>query len=266
MRDNEVEEVGAAVRTEARALDRDRYLAALLAPRPAQDGLMALAALAGELARVPVSVAEPAMGEIRLQWWRDALAAPAGEATGSPVADAYRTAALRHRLPGEEMEHMINAQEHLLEPGSLSAPGAIDGYAQAAHGSAFRLAAKIVGAPDDDRTQRLLYAAGISYGYVQLLRTLPALIARGRNPFGDADLQQTIPPLLRKARAKLAEARQLATSAPSSIRPAILPVALVEPYLAALESLGLRVASDRAEISPVARSWRLLKASVLGRL
>jgi 15-cis-phytoene synthase len=72
--------------------------------------------------------------------------------------------------------------------------------------------------------------------------------------------------LLRKARAKLAEARQLATSAPSSIRPAILPVALVEPYLAALEGVGSHVADQRADISPITRVWRLLKASTLGRV
>ena len=57
----------------ARELDYDRYLAALLAPRAARDGLMALAAFHGEIARIPRTVREPGVGDIRLQWWRDAL-------------------------------------------------------------------------------------------------------------------------------------------------------------------------------------------------
>jgi len=46
----------------------------------------------------------------------------------------------------------------------------------------------------------------------------------------------------------------------------LLPLALVEPYLAALEGVGSHVADQRADISPITRVWRLLKASTLGRV
>ena len=101
---------------------------------------------------------------------------------------------------------------------------------------------------------------------MQVLRALPALVAKGRNPFGDADVAALAPPLLRQAKAELARARQLATAAPATILPVILPLALLEPYLAALEDLGSHVADRRADISALTRAWRLLKASALGRV
>jgi phytoene synthase len=64
----------------------------------------------------------------------------------------------------------------------------------------------------------------------------------------------------------LTEARRRAASAPGAINAAILPVALVEPYLAALEGLGPDLARATADISPLTRVWRLWRASLLGRI
>src|SRR5688572_31978227 len=111
------------VRGEARDLDHDRYLAALLAPAPARDALMTLAAFHGEIARIPTNVREPAMGAIRLQWWRDALGGDAAaEPTGSPVADRLRHTIESGVLPLAEVLSIIDAYETLLQPGALAEP------------------------------------------------------------------------------------------------------------------------------------------------
>ena len=254
-----------AVRAAARELDYDRYLAALLAPARARDGLLALAAFHGEIARIPRTVREPGVGDIRLQWWRDALATPVAIATGNPVADAMRDVVRVQALPVDPLVAMIDAYGLLLEAGALTTGAAVDGHAAATHGAMLLLAAQIVGCADTS-THPLLHAAGQAEGRVQLLRALPALIAKGRNPFGDADVAALAPPLLRQAKAELARARQLATAAPATILPVILPLALLEPYLAALEGLGSHVADRRADISALTRAWRLLKASALGRV
>ncbi len=254
-----------AVRGSARELDYDRYLAALLAPAPARDGLMALAAFHGEIARIPLTVREPGVGDIRLQWWRDALATPAGIATGNPVADAMREVVRAHALPVDKLVGMIDAYGQELETGALTTGAAVDAHAAATQGATLLLAAQIAGCADPS-THPLLHAAGQAEGRVRILRALPALAGKGRNPFGDADVAALAPPLLRQARAELARARQLATAAPATILPAILPLALLEPYLAALEVLGSHVADQRADISALTRVWRLLKASALGRV
>ena len=253
------------MRAVARELDYDRYLAALLAPAHARYGLMALAAFHGEVARIPLTVREPGVGDIRLQWWRDALATPTGTATGNPVADAMRDVASAHALPVDKLVGMIDAYGLELEAGALTTGSAVDAHAAATRGAMLLLAAQIVGCADPS-THPLLHAAGQAEGRVQILRALPALATKGRNPFGDADVAAQAPPLLRQAKAQLARARQLATGAPATILPAILPLALLEPYLAALEDLGSHVAERRADISALTRVWRLLKASALGRV
>lgn len=253
------------MRAAARELDHDRYLAALLAPAAAREGLMTLAAFHGEIARIPLTVREPGVGDIRLQWWRDALEAPAGTATGNPVADAMRDVARAYALPAGELAGMLDAYGRVLEAGALTTEAAVEAHAAATEGATFLLAAKIVGCADVS-THPLLHAAGQPQGRVQILRALPALIAKGRNPFGDADVAALVPPLLQQAGAELVRARQLATAAPARILPAILPLALLEPYLAALEDLGSHVANRRADISALTRVWRLLKASALGRV
>ena len=56
-----------------RAADRERFLTALFAPADRRNALFALYAFNIEIARVREAVREPLAGEIRLQWWSDAL-------------------------------------------------------------------------------------------------------------------------------------------------------------------------------------------------
>ena len=83
-------ERGAHRKTHRARGDPDRSIAASFAPRagrapiclPSMPSMSSLPASA-EL------VSEPGLGDIRLQWWRDAIDRAAnGEATGHPVADA----------------------------------------------------------------------------------------------------------------------------------------------------------------------------------
>lgn len=72
----------AACRETVRLGDKDRYLALLFAPESLQPPFFAIAAFAdAELARIPSLVSESPIGEIRLQWWADTLAAT-GERRG----------------------------------------------------------------------------------------------------------------------------------------------------------------------------------------
>src|SRR5689334_20676146 len=55
--------------------DRDRYQTALFAPADRRDALFALYAFNYEVARVRENVSQPMLGQIRLQWWREVIAA-----------------------------------------------------------------------------------------------------------------------------------------------------------------------------------------------
>jgi phytoene synthase len=258
----------AIVRGEARDLDHDRYLAALLAPAPARDALMTLAAFHGEIARIPTSVREAAMGAIRLQWWRDTLGDAAAAPAGSPVADRLRHDIESGALPIAEVISIIDAYETLLQPDALADAAAIDAFLDASQGAAFRLSARILGA-EEGSARGIVGAAAQAYGRVQLLRAMPLLLAKGHNPFAPEPIQDWVPvvqPILADARQSLGEVRRLMPVASLTLRTAILPVALVEPYLAALERLGSRIASEQAGISPLSRVWRIYVARRRGRL
>ena len=267
----------AVVRAEARDLDYDRYLAALLSPADARDDLLSLAAFHGEIARIAFTVREPGIGEIRLQWWREALENSAETSeTGAPLADAVRAMTVSAGLPVGDLIAIIDAYNSLLYPGALAGAGAISAFADAAQGAAFRLAALRLEQMSPTQSgenaaaaQTLITAAGQAYGRVQLLRALPALCALGRNPFGDgavAGWQPAVQPVMAEAREWLGKARSASRTAPAYVLPAVLPVALVGPYLAALERLGAEVASEEAAISPLSRVWRIFWARRRGRL
>ena len=79
-----------ALAHDLRHADPIRFGASLVAPPTARPRLWSLYALHHELARIPFTVSEPALGEIRLQWWQDQLLA-LGEgrpATGHPALEA----------------------------------------------------------------------------------------------------------------------------------------------------------------------------------
>lgn len=72
--------------------DPDRLSALLTAPQSARPRLLTLYALATELARAPRASAEPALAEIRLQWWIDALQRLPASAGLHPVLQALSDA------------------------------------------------------------------------------------------------------------------------------------------------------------------------------
>ena len=74
-----------AIREAARSNAPDFYLSALLAPRAARNDLVTFAAYLGDIARIPLVSREPTIGQIRLQWWRDAIEkSELGTVSGNP--------------------------------------------------------------------------------------------------------------------------------------------------------------------------------------
>ena len=93
------------------ANDPDRYILAMLAPSAARDALFAVYAFNVEIARTRELVSEPKLGEIRLQWWRDGIAAIyAGDALRHGIGDALGEAVSRHGLSRLHFDRLIDAR------------------------------------------------------------------------------------------------------------------------------------------------------------
>ena len=264
-----------AVRTVARDGDPDRYASALFAPRPAREPLCALYAFNVELARSAEQVSEPQLGEIRLQWWRDALErATAGEATGHPVADAVGSAVRRYALSRDSLAGLIDARSFDVSVKIMPDAAALDDYLCKTAGAIFRLAAEVAAPHRTAGIEPAVRAAGIAYGLTGLMRALPVHASLGRVDLpaetlrshgtspeqvlaGQASkgLAEVLAEFRETARVALKSARAHVAALPREARKAFLPLALVDPYLSALRKVDpLR---QVAEINPLYRLWRL---------
>lgn len=272
------------VRTSARAFELDRYLSALLAPRRVRQDLIALAAFAGEIARIPAFVTEPMMGEIRLQWWREALEStdPATR-SGHPVADAVRAAAARHGLPLGLLIGFIDAQAVLLHDEPIKDDQALAAHLAKTEGALFELALRILGRRDE-AAHAVAFAAGCAYGIARLLTELPALWAQGRVLIPTTRLaaaglsvsdiragvaRERLGPVLdglvEEARRTLDEARRLETQLTRAQHDALLPLAVVEPHLQAFRRGRRDLLHEPLEIAPLRRVWALWWSHLRGR-
>jgi phytoene synthase len=281
------------IRTTARAFELDRYLTALLAPRRIRADLVALAAFAGEIARVPAFVSEPMMGEIRLQWWRDTVTGIEGAAvlTGHPIADALAEAVRRHALPVRLLVSAIDAQSDRLAEVPFASAAALSANIDRTDGALFELAWRIHASGDapsaDRRTETdpgtsMLAAAARAYGLARTLIEMPAALAGRRvllprdrlaaygltprdlhEPHARGALAALTTEIARDARAALDQVSAAFSTLPRPERMAILPVALVRPYLRVSELSGDAPLSVR-DILPISRITRLWLAARIG--
>lgn len=267
-----------------RTYDRDRYLAGLFAPRRVRDALMGLYAFNCELDRIPAIVTEPSLGEIRLQWWREALEnVGSRHVTGNPVADCLTEAITTHSLPKALLLGMIDARSADLDGGGFADMTALNAYFYKTHGALFSLAAAIVGVPTSGIAP-LLNAAAEAYGTTRVLLRLPHDAAAGRVMLplsvldehgltpegvlvgeGDA-IRGVISQLSESTRDALAKCRECLADSPIDVSHVIAPVSVVEPNLWALEKPGLRPLHEVTEINPLVQFFRIWRSSRTGRI
>ena len=125
--------------------DRDRYLATLYAPAEVRPALFALHALDLELAAVVATTTEAMLGEIRLAWWREALARlDTAPPPAQPVLAALAAYALPLGVKGQALEPLEDAFLSLLLDERLSG-AALDAQLERRGGTLFGACATALG-------------------------------------------------------------------------------------------------------------------------
>ncbi len=267
---------------QVKTLDSDRYLTALFAAPALCTDLLALYAFNIELARSREAVSEPALGQIRLQWWRDAIAEcyegePRRHQDVQPLAAAIK----RHGLSRELFDRIIDAREADFDP---TPPERLEGlvtYADATSGALSMLALEILGERDQD-LERAAAAIGTAWALTGTIRGLQHLLQIGRAPL-PRDLMDrhglTHAQLLslNPSDALCKSVEEIAITASNMMndldvqsmgraRPVFLPVVLARGYLKRLAATGYDPFDDR-NIQPLAwRAWRLMIPAMTGRL
>ncbi|KQS50460.1 phytoene synthase [Methylobacterium sp. Leaf361] len=260
-----------------RAGDPDRYYATLFAPAAARPHLFALYAFSLTIARVREAVSNPMAGEIRLQWWRDALQGEArGDVRANPVAAALEEAIRANRLGRQPFVDLIDARVFDLYEDPMPRVNDLEGYCGETASALFRLASLVIGNGTEPGGAGAAGHTGVAYGITGLLRALP-WHARAGQVYLPADIlgrygvtREDIVtgrggPGLRRACADLRDLARQHLKAFEAARPTIapsagaafLPTALVEPYLAAMERASYDPLNTPVELPRWRRLWRL---------
>ena len=241
--------------------DRDRFLCSVFAPPERRAGLWALYALNLELAHIRAAVTDPLPGQIRLQWWREAISeAYAGTPRAHPVVRLV-AATLPGRVPESGLQALIDARAADLEAGGPATLAALEAYLAATAGRLQVLAAQVLTADttgsDASATHRAAEASGTAWGLVGMIRavafqaqTSQLILPRAEMKAagvreGDllqrtmtAELGQLVARMAERAEAHLTAARALAPAVDRVALPALLPCVLAEGYLRRLQRSG----------------------------
>jgi phytoene/squalene synthetase len=134
-----------------RRSDEDRWLASQYAAPKLKQALLALYAFQTELRRIPSAVSEPPLGEIRLQWWREAIEEIRdGKAPRAhPVVEALAGSGLAAPVHAPRVEAVIDAAATPLYGEGFSTIAALEEWLVAAEGGFDALAARLAGGGDD---------------------------------------------------------------------------------------------------------------------
>ncbi|MEE8563819.1 MAG: squalene/phytoene synthase family protein [Alphaproteobacteria bacterium] len=269
-----------AVRTH----DRDRWLAAALAPAAARRRLLVLCALNLELARIPELTTEPMVGRIRLQWWRESLAeAGAGRVRDHPVLRAIARLLEAGHLSAADLEDFLDAREADFEETGPKDMAAFTATCRGTGGGLWRMAVKALGVAEPD-TMAAAEAVGGAHAMVGQLRNTAWYAGRGRVVLpldllathgvptdrllagapGDG-LATAAREIAQSAGRELARARAKRNGIPRAALPALVLARITECRLRHLAARGFDLFSADTEPLPLALPLAVLRGAVTGR-
>lgn len=264
---------------EVRNHDPDRWLTALFAPDAKRPALLALYAFNLEIARARESVTQPMIGQIRLQWWREAWdGITLDQPRKHPVVQALHVHC-RH-IDAADAYALVEARERDMDPAPMPDIPALLAYAEATSVPLMRLAAAALDAGIDPETRETIRQAGTAYALVGILRATPHLVAQQRVLLPSDLLRQAgiAPDALHQKdhgravqeviAAVAAEASRLLESAhhrklSRSLLPALLPASLARAHMQGLaraqynpEAPNVMISATRKHIALIAAYLR----------
>ena len=263
--------------------DRDRFLATLCAPAARQPALWALLGFNYEIARVREIVTQPMLGQIRLQWWRDALdeiyeGKPVRRhEVATPLAAAIRD----HRITRAYLDGMIDARERDLAGEPPATLLDLEAYLEATSSSLLQAEIAVLAGAEGGAAARHI---GIAWGLVGLIRAvpfhaaarfihIPAEIAQAADLHEqDVFALRPTPPLAaalarlaKAAQGHLAAARRHRQELPRGALPPLLIARLARHYLQQLAASGYDPYTPAVQLTDPLAAWRLSWGRMIGR-
>lgn len=252
--------------------DRDRYLATLVLTEPKRDAVTALYAFNADVASVRERVSDPAPGEIRLQWWNDALT---GEGHGmvrqNPVADALLDTVERYSIPVGTLQRLLGARRFDLYDDPMPDLETFEGYAGETASTLYQLAAMILNDGTAVETGDAAGHLGVAHAMIGHLRAFGYVSAQGRimlprtilaangvtedeifSGTGSEGLVEALGQVSELAAEHLGKAEAAIAALPGRLRPAFAPVAVLRAQL----TLYNRRTAGPFAVAPDEADWR----------
>jgi len=240
-----------------KSADPDRYRAALMAEEQGRQDLLTLYAFHYELAKVPDVTTEPMLGEIRYQWWRDAVDEiyGEGEVRRHEVSTLLSELIKRREIPRFWIDRLIDGRSRDLDPRPFADMTEARDYCRQTSGVLMQIAAKVLGADTGEGVMK----AGEAWGLTGL--------ARAYGYYHDRMLSElTFETLIDAARETHGEAKAQLTDAPAAIFPSIAYAALIPGFLKQMTKPGFDPKTEKVDYSPFAKQVRLMRAGLRGRI
>lgn len=254
--------------------DPDRYLLTVLSPPAKRFALNALFAFNHEIAKTREVVTETQLGLIRLQWWRDAIAAiyEQGQVPRHQVIEPLAAAIAQYNLPREAFDNLVYAREFDLEDRLPASFAGLCHYADFTATPLLSLALLILG---DDVPPAVVKDAATAYALTGLLRALPVHLRQRRCYLPEDALQaaglsagglyagEGIDRLPEIVKPVIDHAAALAKTVAAQKNPAIFLRRLnrlTQMYVRQIESAGYQPLDPRLRIPPFLKEIRIIFA------
>lgn len=237
--------------------DPDRYRAALFAEEVVREKLILLYAFHVELAKVPELVSEPMIGQIRYQWWRDAIAEiyETDSVRSHEITTPLRRLLQECDVPRFWVDQLIDGRERDIDPRPFNDLTEVQDYCAATSGALMKMAVKICGVEIDDRIE----PAGTAWGLTGL--------ARAYGYYHETMLSEvSFERLCHSAKAKYESAKESNEKLSAESLPALAYASLVPRFLNKITHKGFDPKTDRVRYSPLAKQFHLLQSVIKGRI
>jgi phytoene synthase len=258
-----------------READRDRYFATLLLKPAERAAIQSLYAFSADVASIRDRAREPAAGEIRLQWWVDAIKGEGhGNVRQNPLAAALLDALAAYRLPAGPLLRLLAARRFDLYQDPMPDVASFEGYAGETVSVLYQLAAMLLNGGEEVETGDAAGHLGVAHAAIGHLRAFGFNASVGRiflplsifsaNGVTDGEilagresegLFAALGQVAELAGEHLDKAEAAIRGLPRPLRPAFAPVAMLRGQLK-------RVSASTQPFStlPEAADWRKLLA------
>lgn len=236
-----------------RTSDRDRYLATLVLPAEFRPAISALYAFNADVAAIRERVTGPQPGEIRVQWWNDALTGNGhGAVRQNPLADALLQAIERYALPVGTFQRLIGARRFDLYDDPMPDLESFEGYAGETASTLLQLSAMILNGGQPVEPGDAAGHLGVAQAMIGHLRAFGYISAQGRimlpwsileaNGVREGEifvgqesegLHAALSQIAELAQGHIDRARSAIAALPPNLRPAFAAIAILESQLAA---------------------------------